>query len=102
MLPGCSAAASEQGKQAEQVQQQEQDIAAFLEAFPSNKAARLAELEGMQLASRASNRAGLDAAALSALEQQVGPARLHHCLYTRLQTLCTICCMLSWVSRSPK
>lgn len=49
-------------------------MAAFLEAFPSSKAARLAELEGMQLASRASNRAGLDPATLAAMEAQVRAA----------------------------
>ena len=43
-----------------------------MEAYAGSKAAKLAELEGMQLASRPSNRAGLDPAALAALEQQVG------------------------------
>ena len=65
-----SVAASGLSKHAE-LMQQEHDIASFLEAYPGNKAAKLAELEGMQLASRPSNRAGMDPAALAALEQQV-------------------------------
>ena len=81
----CSAAASGQGNQAELLQQ-ELDMAAFLEAFPGNKAGRQAELEGMQLASRASNRAGLDAAALAAMEEQV--RSVNTCVYL-LQ--CCIC-----------
>lgn len=64
--------------------QQEQDIALFLEAYAGSKAAKLAELEGMQLASRPSNRAGLDPAALAALEQQV---RMLCCVSSALKAL---------------
>lgn len=57
-----------------------------MEAFPGNKAGRQAEVEGMQLASRASNRADHDAAALAAMEEQV--RSVNTCVYL-LQ--CCIC-----------
>lgn len=45
----CSVASSGEGKH-EEVQQQEQAMAAFMDSFAATRAARLAELEGMQMA----------------------------------------------------
>lgn len=95
--PVCSVAAAGPSRQSELVQQ-EQDMAAFLEAFPSSRAARLAELEGMQLASRASNRAGLDPATLAAMEAQVRPAVM---LPTAAHFACCKALQSYSVSRSP-
>lgn len=45
----CSVASSGEGRH-QDLQQQEQAMAAFMDSFAANKAARLAELEGMQMA----------------------------------------------------
>lgn len=45
----CSVATSGEDRH-EELQQQEQAMAAFMDSFAANRAARLAELEGMQMA----------------------------------------------------